>query len=103
MASHAGVFLRNVALLRAPQVLAHLGLTRGTCRELDRVITSIRTTASGLQQLSHSVDQREIIPASVRQQVASLATEIGAQLGFVPQVGFEGSVDTWSRPPSLAR
>ena len=50
------------------------------------------------QQLSHPVDQREVIPASLRQQVASLATETGAQLGFVPQVGFEGLVDTTVTP-----
>ena len=67
-------------------------------RELDRVITSIRTTVFGLQQLSHPVGQREVIPASLRQQVASLATETGAQLGFVPQVGFEGLVDTLVTP-----
>ncbi len=44
------------------------------------------------------VEQREVIPASRRQQVASLATEIGTQLGFVPQVSFEGPVDTMVTP-----
>lgn len=67
-------------------------------RELDRVSTSIRTAVFGLQQLSHPVDQREVIPASLRQQAASLATETGAQLGFVSQVGFEGLVDAMVTP-----
>ena len=79
----------------APGLIA--GRLDEVIRELDRVITSIRTTVSG-QQLSHPVGQREVIPASLRQQVASLATEIGAQLGFVPQVGFEGPVDTLVTP-----
>ena len=80
----------------APGLIA--GRLEEVIRELDRVITSIRTTVCGLQQLSHPVDQREVIPASLRQQVASLATEIGAQLGFVPQVSFEGPVDTLVTP-----
>ena len=80
----------------APGLIA--GRLEEVIRELDRVITSIRTTVFGLQQLSHPADQREVIPASLRQQVASLATEIGAQLGFVPQVSFEGPVDTMVTP-----
>ena len=41
-------------------------------RELDRVITSIRTTVCGLQQLSHPVDQREVIPAACASRLRHL-------------------------------
>ncbi len=66
-------------------------------RELDHVITCIRTTVFDLQDPSPS-GRPEIIPATLRTQVATLAAETGAQIGFAPRVDFEGPVDTLVTP-----
>ncbi len=66
--------------------------------ELDRVITSIRTTVFDLQHSARPSGQSEASPATLREQVAALAAEAGAQLGFAPRVGFEGPVDTLVTP-----
>jgi signal transduction histidine kinase len=67
-------------------------------RELDRVIISIRMTVFDLHERSRPAGQPEAIPPTLRDQVATLATEAGAQLGFTPRVRFEGPVDTLVTP-----
>jgi signal transduction histidine kinase len=72
-------------------------------RELDRVITGIRTTVFDLQERSRPSGQPEAIPVTLREQVAVLAAEADAQLGFAPRVGFEGPVDTLVTPAIAAQ
>ncbi len=64
--------------------------------ELDRVITSIRTTIFDLQH--RSTGRPGAAASSFRGQVLALAAEAGGQLGFAPQVGFDGPVDTLVTP-----
>ncbi len=64
--------------------------------ELDRVITSIRTTIFDLQH--RSTGRGSAVAASFRDRVLALAAEAGDQLGFAPRVGFDGPVGTLVTP-----
>ena len=86
-----------------PLVPAAAGRLDEAISELDQIIISIRSVIFDLHEPSRPADRPATATASVRQQVLALASDAGTQLGFAPQVSFNGPVDTLVTPAIAAQ